>query len=184
MIATDLKTGAIFKENDTPFLVLKYFHVKVSRGSATVRVKVRNLLNNSVLEKSYMASTRMEYADVVKRNAQYLYNDQIGYVFMDPETYAQFTIPEDVIGEQAAFLLEGIVVQVMYFEDEPVSVELPNSLVFEVAYTEPGYRGNTVTNVLKEAKLPNGTVVRVPPFIKIGDTIKVDTRTGEYLSKA
>lgn len=103
---------------------------------------------------------------------------------MDPDTYEQFTISEDLMGEQAKFLKEGENVQVQYFDNKPISVDLPVSMIFEVTYTEPGFRGNTVTNVLKEATIDTGAVVKVPPFIKIGDKIKIDTRDGSYTSKA
>ncbi len=184
MIATDLKTGAVYKENARPLLVLKYSHIKTSRGSANVRVRVRDLIDGHVLEKSYISGDKVEAADVYRKNAQYLYHDASGYVFMDPETYVQFQIPEDLLEEQQSYLLEGEEVSVLYFEGNPVSVDLPNNMVFEVEYTEPGFRGNTVTNVLKDATMTTGLVVKVPPFIKIGDTIRVDTRTGEYVSKA
>lgn len=184
MIATDLKTGTIYKENETPFLVLKYFHIKSSRGSANVRVKVRNLLNNSVLEKSYIAGAKVLPADVYRKNVQFLYESGGEYFFMDPETFEQINISAEVLGDQEAFLKAGEKLQVLYFESDPVSVELPITLTFEITYTEPGFKGNTVSNVYKDATLDNGTVVKVPSFLKIGDVIKVDTRTGEYVSKA
>ncbi|KKS16566.1 MAG: Elongation factor P [candidate division WWE3 bacterium GW2011_GWC1_41_7] len=183
MLATELKTGRIFKDNGQPFLVVRYEHIKSARGGANVKVKAKNLLTGAVLEKSYLSSARVEDADVMRKNAQYLYKDN-GYVFMDPGTYEQITIPADVVGDNAKYLMEGENVIVMYFEGRPVSIDLPNSLIFEVTYTEPGFKGNTVSNVLKEATVNNGTTVKVPTFIKIGDKIKVDTRTGEYLSKA
>jgi len=183
MIATDLKTGRIYQENGQPLKVLKYEHIKVSRGSANVKVRVKNLVTGQVLEKGYISTARVEDADVQTKNAQYLYNDG-SYVFMDPVTFEQFSISEDVLGDSSKFLIEGEKVVVQYFEGRPISVELPASLVFKVVYTEPGYKGNTVTNVLKEAKLDNGAVVKVPIFIKIGDKVKIDTRSGEYISKA
>jgi elongation factor P len=183
MLVTDMKTGSVFKENNQPFLVLKYEHIKVSRGSANVKLRVKNLISGQVLEKGYISTAKMDPADVSRRNAQYLYQEN-GYVFMDPETYDQFTISEELLGDSAKFLKAGETVQVMSFEGTPISVDLPVTLVFEVTYTEPGFKGNTVTNTLKEATLDNGAVVRVPTFIKIGDKIKVDTRSSEYVSKA
>jgi elongation factor P len=182
MLATDLKTGTVFKENGQPFLVLKYSHIKTARGAANVKVKAKNLLSGSVLEKSYLSSAKVQNADVLRKNAQYLYKNS-GYIFMDPDTYAQVTVSKDVVGEQARFLKAGDVVQVLYFEDVPISIDLPISTVFEIAYTEPGFKGNTVSNVFKDATLDNDTVVKVPTFLEIGDKIKVDTRTGEYRSK-
>ena len=179
-----MKTGSVFKENGQPFLVIKYEHIKVSRGSANVKLRVRNLVTGQVLEKGYIASAKMEDAYVVRKSAQYLYKDNDSYVFMDPDTYEQVYITEDTIGETSRFLKEGENVQVMYFEDMAISVDLPNSLVFEVTYTEPGFRGNTVSNAYKDATLDNGVVIKVPPFVKIGDKVKVNTQTGEYSSKA
>jgi elongation factor P len=184
MLATDLKTGRIFKDNDQPFLVVRYEHIKSARGGATIKVKAKNLLSGSVLEKSYLNSSRVEEADVLRKNAQYLYKDEGSYVFMDPDTYDQMNFSPEVVGEAVRFLMEGEVCQVLYFEGRPVTVDLPNNLVFEVTYTEPGFKGNTVSNVLKEATLNNGAVVRVPTFIKIGDKVRIDTRTGDYVSKA
>ncbi len=184
MIVTDMKTGSVFKENGQPFLVIKYEHIKVSRGSANVKLRVRNLVTGQVLEKGYIASAKMEDAYVVRKSAQYLYKDNDSYVFMDPDTYEQVYITEDTIGETSRFLKEGENVQVMYFEDMAISVDLPNSLVFEVTYTEPGFRGNTVSNAYKDATLDTGVVIKVPPFVKIGDKVKVNTQTGEYSSKA
>ncbi|MBP7927741.1 elongation factor P [Patescibacteria group bacterium] len=183
MQATDLKTGVVYKEDGQPLLVVKYEHTKTARGGATVKVKTRNLLTGQFLEKGYKSASRLEDADVYRKNVQYLYFDG-NYVFMDPNTYEQFSMPEDLLGDNSKFLLEGELIQVMYFEGNPVSIELPNSMSFEISETVPGFKGNTVSTVLKEATLSNGTVVKVPTFIKIGDRVKIDTRTGEYLSKA
>ena len=183
MLASSLKTGTIFKENGHPFLVEKYEHTKTGRGGATVKVKARNLLTDQVLEKRYQSNSKVEDADVFRKNAQYLYRDS-GYVFMDPDTYEQFTIGTKIIGDKARFFQEGALIQLMYFEGNPVSVDLPNTVVFEISDTVPGYKGNTVSNVLKDAKIQNGTDIKVPTFIKVGDRVKIDTRSGEYISKA
>lgn len=184
MIATDLKSGRVFKENGAPFLVVRYEHVKSARGGAAVKVIAKNLISGSVIEKGYKASDSVEEADVYRKNAQFLYKDTSGYNFMDPESYEQFTIDESTIESEAKYLKEGMSVIVVYFEDKPISIELPNSLIFEVTYTEPGFKGNTVSNVYKDAELENGMKAKVPMFIKIGEKVKIDTRTGEYLSKA
>jgi len=183
MVVTDLKNGIIFKDNGHPFVVLKYSHIKMSRGSAQVKVRAKNIITGQVLDKSWQSGASIEDAYVEHKNAQYLYRDS-GYVFMDPKSFDQFTILEDIVGESAKYLKEGGVVQVNYFEGQPFSLDLPVTMVFEIKYTEPGFKGNTVTNVYKDAELDNGTKVKVPTFVKIGDKIKVDTRTGEYVSKA
>lgn len=184
MIATDLKTGKIFKDNGAPFLVVRYDHIKSARGGASVKVIAKNLLSGSVMEKGFKASDAVEEADVYRKNAQYLYKDSAGANFMDPTSFEQYCIDDTTLGDQGKYLKEGDSVVVVYFEDRPISVELPNSLIFEVSYTEPGFKGNTVSNVYKDAELENGMKVKVPMFIKIGEKVKIDTRTGGYLSKA
>jgi elongation factor P len=183
MLATELKTGAIFKMNSQPYIVMKYEHIKLGRGSASVKIRVKNIITGQVVDKGCVSTEKFEDAEVFRKNTQYLYKEK-NYVFMDPDTYEQFNISADLLGESAKFLLEGQSVQVQYFEGKPISVDLPISMVFEVVYTEPGFKGNTVSNVLKEAKINTGATVKVPTFIKIGDKIKIDTRDGSYSSKA
>ena len=184
MIVTDAKTGAVFKENGQPYQVVKYEFIKVSRGSAGVKLRVKNLLTGAVVEKGYVSTAKIEPADITHKNAQYLYKEGNGYVFMDPDTYEQVTVGEDILGDSTKYLLEGCKVQVMYYEGTPVTIDLPINMEYEVTYTEPGYKGNTVNNNYKAATISTGAQVRVPLFIKIGDHIRVDTRTGEYSSKA
>jgi elongation factor P len=181
--ASELKTGVVFKDNNTPYKVEKYEHSKTARSGATIRLRVRSLLDGSVAEKVYSSVDMVADADIFKKTMQYLYKDSF-FVFMDPVTYEQVELSEDVVGDNKFYLKEGEKYIIMYFEDNPVSIEVPNSMIFEVEYTEPGFKGNTVTNTLKDAKLVNGLEVKVPTFIKIGDKIKVDTRTGEYMSRA
>ena len=169
--------------NSQPYLVLKYEHIKVGRGSASVKIRCKNIITGQVMDKGCVSTEKFEDAEVNRKNAQYLYKDK-DYVFMDPDSYEQFNIPEDLLGQSAKFLLEGQSVQVQYFEGKPILVDLPISMVFEVTYTEPGFKGNTVSNALKNATLNTGAIVKVPPFIKIGDRIKIDTRDGSYSSKA
>lgn len=184
MLATDLKTGTVFKLNGQPYIVTKYEHIKVGRGSANVKIKMKNIITGQVMDKGMVSTEKFEPADVSRKNAQYLYKENSNFVFMDPDSYEQFYISEDMIGDSSKFMIEGMEVQVMYFEGNPISVDLPISMVFEVTYTEPGFKGNTVTNVYKDATISTGAVVKVPTFVKIGDKIKVDTRDGSYSSKA
>ena len=184
MIATELKTGRIFQEDGVPYQVLKYEHIKSARGGANVKVKARNLLTGNVFEKGYDATARVEEADVTRGNLQYLYHDGKNYIFMKPDTFEQVEIPQGIVGDASKFLQDGEKISVMYFNNRPVGVELPKSVIFEIAYTEPGFKGNTVSNVYKDAELSNGTKIKVPTFAKIGDKIKVNTETGEYVSKA
>lgn len=184
MIATDLKTGKIFKEGDFPFVVVKYEHTKTARAGATVKVKAKNLITGAMMEKGFLGGAKVEEADVIRKNAQYLYKNGNGYEFMDPVSYEQIHMSEEIVGDNAPFLIEGETVQVLYFEDQPVSIDLPLNMVYEVTYTEPGFKGNTVSNVLKEATMRNGLIAKVPTFIKIGERVRIDTRTGEYVSRA
>jgi len=184
MLATELKTGTVYKENNAPYLVIKYEHIKSARSGATVKVKVRNLLTDQVFLKSYSGTTKVDTADIRKQNVLYLYCEGNDYIFMDPDTYEQVTIKKDLIESSLKFLKEGEKVQMMYFEDEPVTIELPSTISFKITYTEPGFKGNTVSNAYKEATLENGTIIKVPPFLKIGDEIKINTETEEYVSKA
>lgn len=180
----ELKTGQIFKENEQPYVVIKYTHTKTARGGATIKIRARNLIDGSVIDRAYNGgSDSIEPADVLKKNAQYLYSDGAHFYFMDPTSYAQFEMPADALEEIAPFLVEGEIVSVLFFENNPVSIEIPNSIVLEVTYTEPGFKGNTITNVYKDATLSNNLSVKVPTFIKIGDRVKIDTRTKEYLSR-
>ena len=183
MIATDLKTGTIYQENGQPLLVVKYEHVKVSRGGATVKVKTKNLATGQVLDRGYHSTVKVEDANVYRKSAQYLYEDN-GYVFMDPESYEQLTISKDLMGDGYKYLVSGDTVHLQYFEGKPITIDLPIKMVFEIMYTEPGFKGNTVSNVFKDATINTGASVKVPMFIKIGDKVKIDTRTGEYVSKA
>ncbi len=183
MIATELKTGTVFKEDNAPFLVLKYEHIKSARSGAAVKVKARNLATGQVLLKNYLGSDKVFEADVSRKTVQYLYKDG-GFIFMDPTSYDQFTISEDLVGDSADFLQEGENVQMLSFEDSPISIDLPKTVTFEISYTEPGFKGNTVSSAPKDATLSNGTVIKVPPFIKIGDKIKINTETRSYVSKA
>lgn len=183
MLATSLKTGTIFKEDNYPWLVDKYEHTKTGRGGATVMVMARNLITGQVLEKRYKSTSKVEDADTIRKNAQYLYKDS-KYNFMDPTTFEQFSISKEVIGDNVRFLQEGESVQLLYFEGKPVTLELPKTMIFEIEETPPGFKGNTVSNVYKDATLTNGTKVKVPSFAKRGDKIKINTTTGEYVSKA
>jgi len=183
MLATDLKTGKIFKENNAPFLVLSYAHIKSARGGANVKVKARNLISGQVLEKSYLATAKILDADVVRKNALYLYKQGNDFVFMDANNFNQFNASKSLVGDSHKFMKEGDTVQVLYFEDNPVAIQLPKTVTFSIKYTEPGFKGNTATSTFKDATLENDTVIKVPTFIKIGDRVKINTVSEEYVSK-
>lgn len=182
--ATDLKVGKIFQESNQPFKVEKYSHSQVARGRATVKIKARNLITGDLRDFTYNGSDKIDEADTLHKNVQYLYSDGDSHHFMDPGTYEQYMMSVESLGESALYLSDGESIQALFFEGKPVSIDLPNNMAFEIIYTEPGHKGNTVTNVYKDAELSNGLKVKVPMFMKIGDKVKIDTRTGEYVSKA
>jgi elongation factor P len=183
MNVTELRAGAVFKEDQNVFQVLTYEHNKTGRGSGNIRVKVRNFKTGAVIEKTFITGARVDDAIVEKTKAQYLYQDGEGYAFMDPVSYEQFSVAKAVIGDQAKFLQEGMEVILLIMEGEALGIELPISLVYSITETGPGERGNTVSNVFKEATLDNGLVVKVPMFMKVGEKVKVDTRSGAYIER-
>jgi elongation factor P len=185
MIAVqDLKNGITFELDNEPYVVLKYEHIKVGRGSATIRVKIRNLKTGGVLEKTFINSARVESISLIKKKMQFLYKSAKNYVFMDPDTYDQVEIFADTLGSASSFLKEGMEVTVSFWENKALWVELQPKMELTVADTDPGVKGNSATNVYKPATLENGYQLRVPLFINKGDKIRVDTRTGEYIERA
>ncbi len=180
---TELRNGAFFKEGVNILQVLTYEHNKTGRGSGTIRLKVRNLKTGSVVEKSFITGARVDEASVEKKKTQYLYRDGDSFNFMDPISFEQFSLSGPVLGEQAKFLKDGLEVILIVGEGEALGLELPLSLVYEIIETGPGERGNSVSNVFKDATLDNGLIVKVPMFMKIGEKVKVDTRNGQYIER-
>lgn len=180
---TALRNGAFFKEGNNIFQVLSYEHTKMGRGSGNVKVKVRNLKSGAVIEKSFITGARVDEAVVERKKAQFLYQDGNNFYFMDSATFEQFVLPKNVVDENGKFLKEGMEVNLIISEDQALGIELPNSLIFTISETGPGEKGNTVSNVYKDATLDNGFVVKVPMFMKVGEKIKVDTRTGQYVER-
>ncbi len=180
---TELKNGTYFKEAGIVFQVITYEHNKTGRGSGNVKLKVRNLKTNAITEKSFITGAKVEEANVVKVRAQYLYRDGNSLYFMNPVSFEQFSLMATVAGDSAKFLKDGMEVMLITSGDEALSIDLPLSLIYEIAETGPGERGNTVSNVFKEATLDNGLVIKVPMFIGIGEKVKVDTRSGQYVER-
>lgn len=184
---TELRNGTYFKEDNNLFQVLTYEHNKMGRGSGTIKVKVRNLKSGATLEKSFITGAKVDEANIEKKKAQFLYRDGDspagGLNFMDPISFEQFSLPVTVASDQAKFLKDGLEVTLVVSGEEALGLELPMNLVYEIAETGSGERGNTVSNVFKEATLDNGLVVKVPMFMKVGEKVKVDTRTGQYVER-
>lgn len=180
---TELRAGATFLDDNQPYQVIKYEHTKMGRGTANIKVKSRNLLTGAVVEKSFLSGNRVEPIEIRRRKMQYLYQDDTVFYFMDPKTFEQVTIDKKILADQADYLKEGLEVIVLFWEDRPLNLELPMAMTFTIADTEPGVRGDSAANIWKEAVLDNGLKVKVPLFIKTGEKIRVDTRSGEYLER-
>ena len=181
--ATDLKAGVTFLHYDKPYQVVKYTLIKMGRGSATVRVAVKNLENGANEEKTFQSNASVDEIATFKRKLQFLYKDDGKIVFMDPVNFEQVEVPVKVLGDQFLYLKEGEGINILFWGDKALSIELPVNIVLTVAQADPGVRGNSATNLYKPAVLENGLKVKVPLFIKTGDKIKVDTRTGEYIER-
>lgn len=180
---TDLRAGTTYKEDGNLYQVLSYEHIKMGRGSANIKIKVKNLTNGSNVEKSYINGARVQDVQVQKVDLQYLYKDEDAAYFMNIATYEQISVPLIKI-EGHEYLKEGESFVVSFLEGAPLSVQLPPKMVFKVVETGPTIRGNTTTNVYKDATLENDIKTKVPLFINIGESIRIDTRTGAYTEKA
>lgn len=177
---TDLKKGTLFKFNGEPFKVIDYSQKVMGRGGSIVNVRIKSLLDGKVLEKTFKGNEQLEPAEVVNKNVQYLYNDGSTYFFMEDETYEQFEVSSELIGDQSGYLKEGDKVVVQLFDGRIINVELPKNVYLKVTYAEDVVKGDTTSSVLKDAELETGVKVKVPAFIKVGDVISVDTATGAY----
>ncbi|MBI2268496.1 MAG: elongation factor P [Candidatus Blackburnbacteria bacterium] len=180
---TDLRAGTTFLLDGQPYIVLKYTHVKMGRGSATIRVKVRNLKSGATVERTFGSGESVSSISTTKRKLQYLYMDQQNVYFMDPKTYEQVEISKNIMETQATFLKEGAEVDVLFWEDKPLSIDIPNKVTMNIIEAEPGVKGDSASNMYKQAVLENGLRIKVPLFIKTGDRVNVDTRNGEYVER-
>lgn len=184
MISTnDFRTGVTIELDGQPWVVVDFQHVKPGKGSAFVRTKIKNVITGAVLEKTFNAGERVPRARIERREAQYLYSVGEDYTFMDVTTYDQTTISSETIGDGTLYLKENMNVHIMTFEGRVIGVEIPTFVELEVAQTDPGFRGDTATGGTKPATLETGAVVKVPLFVNVGDVLKVDTRTGEYIER-
>ena len=179
----DLKNGMSLNLSEGLYQVVEFQHVKPGKGGAFVRTTLRNVRNGSQLEKTFRAGEKVEQAMIDKREMQYLYHDGTDYVFMDTESYEQLTVPPESLGGAADYLLESANAVLQMYGDEIVGVDLPASVELTVSETEPGVQGDRVSGARKPATLETGKVVQVPLFINPGDRVKVDTRSGEYMTR-
>lgn len=180
---TELRSGAVFEQNGEYFLVLSYEHIKIARGSGTVKVKVKNLSSGSTVEKSFITGARVQDANLARKKVQYLYHDNQIHI-MDMQSFEQSAIDKRLGGDSVKFLKEGMEITVAMVDSKPLFIELPKIVDYKIAQTGGSARGNTVGATYKDALLENGLTVKVPLFIKSGEVIRVDTRTGEYVERA
>jgi len=179
----DLKRGMTLDLEGTLFQVIEFQHVKPGKGGAFVRTKLRNVKSGAVIERTFNAGVNVGLAIVERKDMQFLYRDGNDFVFMDTGTYEQHSVPAAIVGEVANFLTEGSTAMVAMHHGNAIGVELPASVVLRVTQTDPGVKGDRVSGALKAATLETGLVVQVPLFIEAGDLVKVDTRSGTYLTR-
>jgi elongation factor P len=180
----DFRNGLVIEFNNDLYTIVQFQHVKPGKGPAFVRTKLKSLKNGRVIDNTFSSGTKVNLARVERRPYQYLYKDDMGYYFMHLETYEQIHVQEALI-ENHEFLLEGSSVEIVVHADTEtiLSVDIPQFVVMEVTYSEPGLRGDTATNTLKQAKVQNGETIMVPLFVNTGDKIKIDTRDKTYVER-
>lgn len=184
MISTnDVRPGMALNLPDGLFQVVEYQHTKPGKGKAFVKMKLKNLDTGSLAERTFRAGENVQDAKIDRREYQYLYKDDMGFHFMDAETYDQMAVATELIGEAASFLREGMTVQLPIFEGNPIGIDLQASVELNVTYAEPGVKGDRVSGATKPVTLETGLVVQAPLFIEQGDVIKVDTRSGDYITR-
>jgi elongation factor P len=181
--ANALRKGATFTEGGELYKVLDYNHHKMARGGATIRVKVRNLRNGSIYEKTFNGGEKVSDIRLDHADAQFLYTDGDLYYFMDTETYEQPAFGKDVVEDIIPYLSENLVVKISTYENEPLDIEIPLTVELEVIETEPGFAGDTAQGATKPSTVSTGLVVNTPLFVNEGDVIRIDTRTGDYITR-
>ena len=181
---TDFRKGLKIEIDGTPFEIIEFQHFKPGKGGAMVRTKLRNILNGRVLDNTFRSGEKVERPNLESRDMQFLYHEGEQLVFMDMTTYDQMHMDAEATDGKANYLKDGQECRVLLYNEKPLDIEIPASLVLEVTETEPGAKGDTVSNVTKPATVETGAEIKVPLFINPGDKIKIDTRTGEYLERA
>ncbi|MBK7808525.1 MAG: elongation factor P [Saprospiraceae bacterium] len=181
---SDIRNGLCLNYNGDIYTIVEFLHVKPGKGNAFVRTKLKSLTTGRVVENTFPAGHKIDDVRVERRKYQYLYNDENGYNFMDNETYDQVSLSAAML-ERPDFLKEGSEIEILFHAEKniPLTADMPQNIVLEVTYTEPGVRGDTATNVTKPATVETGAEVKVPIFINQGDRIKIDTKTGAYLER-
>lgn len=181
--AGDFRNGVTFEMDSQVYRIVDFQHVKPGKGAAFVRTKLKNVITGAVLEKTFNPTEKVEEAQIDRKDMQYLYNDGDVYYFMDNETYEQLPLNKEELGDTLKYLLDNMVVKVLSYKGKVFGIEPPMFVELEVTYTEPGFKGNTSTGTLKPATLETGYNVNVPLFVEIGDKVRIDTRSGEYMER-
>jgi elongation factor P len=181
---SDFKRGLRIMYEGQPHIITEFQHHKPGKGAAIVRTKMKNLLTGNSISPTFRSGDKVEKPDLEDRDVQYLYSDGDAFHFMDPQSYEQYPIPKDVIGEASAFLTDNLDCSVLFYDGKPISIELPNHVILEVTECDPAVKGDTVQGATKNATLSTGHTVMVPMFINEGDKLRVDTRTGDYIERA
>lgn len=177
---TNLKKGTIFEWEGEPFRVIDYKQKVMGRGGSIVNVRIKSLISGKVLEKTFKGSEQLDNADVTNMAVQYLYSDGTNFFFMNEDSFEQFEVPADLVGDGAGYIKEGDQVQLQFWNDQVINVELAKNVPLKVTYTEDAVKGDTSSSITKDATLETGLTIKVPAFIKQGDIISVDTSTGAY----
>ena len=180
----EIKLGKVLEINQEPYVVIRTDHHKMGRGGAVLKVKLRNLISANVLERTFQGNDKAEEAQTQTKKANFMYKDTNEAVFMDNNTYEQFNLPLEDLGDKAQYLKEGTDVDTLYFNDRPVAVSLPIKMEFKVVSAPPSVKGNSVGSVTKQVELETGAKINVPVFISEGEVIRVNTDTGEYVERA
>ena len=181
---TDLKTGTKISYEGAPFVVLSYYHSKMGRGGAVVKTKLKDLKTGAVIDKTFQGADKLEEASLAKKSATYLYSDQANAFFMDNESFEQFEIPLEQVGGEKNFLIENSPIDILYFNNDPINIELPIKMTFTVTSAPPSVKGNSAGSINKKVTIETGASVDVPLFIKENDKIIVDTRDCSYVARA
>ena len=182
-LAGDLRNGVTFEMDSNVYRVVEFQHVKPGKGPAFIRTKIKNVKNGAVIEKTFNPTERFHAAEIVKEEMQYLYNDGEFYYFMNTTTYEQIPLTQDQLGDTLKYVKENMNVSILSHNGKIFAVEPPLFVELEVTYTEPGFSGNTSSSTTKPATVETGTQINVPLFVEIGDIIKIDTRTGDYMER-
>lgn len=180
---TDFRKGLKIEIDGVPYDIIDFQHFKPGKGGAMVRTKLRNILNGRIIDNTFRSGEKVERPNLESRDMQFLYHEGSELIFMDLTSYEQLHMSEDVINGKSEFLKDGQQCRVLLYNEKPIDIDIPLTLILEVIETESAIKGDTVSNVTKPAKLETGVVIQVPIFINIGDRIKVDTRTKEYLGR-